>query len=87
MVNVLMFGVSSSLVCVLALAGKVAEHPLGVGRVRHGTPPALDGSARFGQNGRDGAQRSLAAVRVALIFPNNLVSQQLKNLLSKEICK
>ena len=82
-----MFGVSSSLVCVLALAGKVAEHPLGVGRVRHGTPPALDGSARFGQNGRDGAQRSLAAVRVALIFPNNLVSQQLKNLLSKEICK
>ena len=68
MVNVLMFGVSSSLVCVLALAGKVAEHPLGVGRVRHGTPPALDGSARrFGQNGREGAQRSLAAVRVALL--------------------
>ena len=62
-----MFGVSSSLVCVLALAGKVAEHPLGVGRVRHGTPPALDGSARFGQNGREGAQRSLAAVRVALL--------------------
>ena len=68
MVNVLMFGVSSSLVCVLALAGKVAEHPLG-GRSRPSRNPSCLGRQRsvWTKWARRGAQRSRAAVRVALL--------------------
>lgn len=63
-----MFGVSSSLVCVLALAGKVAEHPLG-GRSRPSRNPSCLGRQRsvWTKWARRGAQRSRAAVRVALL--------------------